>query len=529
MKRYFFDVVVIGSGAAGLRAAIAARELGVSVCVLSKGNPGKATCSYMSAGMIAGTPEGVSTDGHMERTIQAGRGINQQELVKLLADDAPSRLQELVDWKVDAEFQKGYLFTKGKPPTWGQELVRCLLHKNRELKTEFLGGVIVSDIRMIGDTAAISAYDINTGDWISIIAAAVVLATGGAGAIYERHDNPQRMLGDGFILAYNAGAVLQDMEFVQFYPLGIAEQGRPPLVIPPKLGDSGKLLNSQGEDVLKKYGIEERPAAERARDKLSQALFIEIERNHETITLDLTGLSDDDWRVDPFSASAKDLIGNRYGAFTQPIRIAPMAHHIMGGVYIGRNCETTVPGLYAAGEVCGGIHGANRMGGNALADTLVFGAIAGRAAAESAKSTPAMQKKIEADISIPFSNETGSGDSTSTASELLEKLRKTMWEYGGIVRNQAGLDAALTTIRNIIEEAQRIQPEDASRKLQHLLELRFAAKTAELIVESASKRQESRGAHYREDFPDQDDDNWRGHQRVFLSSNKESIWEFKPL
>ncbi len=345
MKHLSCDVLVLGSGGAGLRAAISARDMGLDVLVVSKGMPGKATCTWFSGGVMAGTPEGATTDDHLERTLLAGRGINQRALVEVLVAEAPLRFHELMRWGIHAELQHGYLYARGRAPVLGEELVRCLLKQNNGLGTQFMGNMLVADMVAHRGAVGANAYDEASHTWFALTAKALVLATGGAAALYLRHDNPKRMLGDGYRLALEAGATLQDMEFVQFYPLALAEPGLPPLVIPPRLADCGRLMNSHGEDILDKYGIDERPAAERARDRLSQALFKEIYRDGLEVWLHLQSLSDEKWQVDPFSSALRHLLGERYEAARRPLRVAPVAHHVMGGVSIDHRGATTVPGL----------------------------------------------------------------------------------------------------------------------------------------------------------------------------------------
>ncbi len=177
-----------------------------------------------------------------------------------------------------------------------------------------MGRVLVTDLIMENGVGGVEAFSQSSGEWITISGRAIILATGGASALYSRNDNPNRMLGDGYRLGLEAGAVLQGMEFVQFYPLCLSGPGVPPLVIPPKLADHGRLVNDHGEDILEKYSIHERPAGERARDLLSQALFREIARNERTVWLDLRDVSEQEWCDDPFSASVERILGNLYGA-----------------------------------------------------------------------------------------------------------------------------------------------------------------------------------------------------------------------
>jgi fumarate reductase (CoM/CoB) subunit A len=297
-------------------------------------------------------------------------------------------------------------------------------------------------------------------------------------------------------------------------------------VIPPILADNGFLVNEHGEDILKKYGIVERPAAVIARDRLSQALFQEICRNGQTIFLDLRGVTEKQWQSDPFSASMRYVLGDRVGGVSRPLRIAPAAHHTMGGVKIDDRGAASVPGLFAAGEVTGGLHGANRAGGNALSETVVFGAIAGNSAADWAKGSGAKERRsvlrqlderFQALQSIRY-GETG----------FMERIRKIMWEEGGIFRNEAGLSRALGNMREILGgfsfsgpgSEKTLTPDQASA-----IELRSAARAASLILQAAIRRTESRGSHFREDYPERNDQQWLGHLQVKTSPDGD-LWGF---
>jgi len=526
MTHAFFDVIVIGSGAAGLRAALSVREAGRSVCVVSKGRPGKSTCTAYSGGVMAGSPAPEKRDAHLRRTLAAGRGLNEFELAEMLTEEAPLRIHELRSWGIRADFVHGYLYAKGPPPALGMEIVRCLIRKNRELDTQFWNPLIVTDVRMDDGAAEVKAYDKSSDERLTLGAKAVILATGGASALFLRHDNPKAILGEGCRLALEAGAELRDMEFVQFYPLCLAGPGVAPLVVPPRLADRGRLINDDQEDILEKYGIAEHPAGERARDLLSQALFKEITRKGKQVRLDLRGLSEADWRDDPFAMSLKGLL-ERHGAGSRPLQVAPAAHHTMGGVKVDTHGATSVPGLFAAGEVAGGLHGANRMGGNALSETLVFGARAGDAAAAYAKGAP--DRDRQAVVKRPAERPSQGAHGSFPEAELKERLRKIMWEDGGIIREAGGLSRALAAVQEIEQEASASTSRPSGKALLELLELRSAAKVAEIILEAAFRRQESRGAHFREDFPHQDDERWQGHLVVRLDSGGEPVWRFEPM
>lgn len=516
MEHVSSDVLVIGSGGAGLRAAIAAREKGADVCVISKAPAGKGTCTIMSAGVFAGTPEEGPRDPHIEKTLLAGRGINQMDLVEVLAEEAPLRLKELVKWGMKGRFLEGYLFAKAIPSWGGQEIIRCLLEKAGEMGVGFKGGLSVSLLSFDEGSAAGMAYSTVRKKWMQLNAGAIVLATGGAGGLYLQHDNPQSMMGEAYALALDAGAVLQDMEFVQFYPLGLSEPGFPRYLIPPRLGDYGRLYNHREEEILDKYGIEERPAAELARDRLSQVLFKEVLEERNDIWLDLTQVSEELWCSDPFSASSWEPLGQRYGARRRPVRVMPMAHHVMGGVRIDPEGSTGVPGFYAAGEVTGGLHGANRLGGNALTETLVFGARAGARAAEWAKDHP-VDPSAEVET-VPGVSDEISGTGDADPSEFKKRLRQVMWEAGGIIRNRERLSSALTEVAELEKKAGMLRVSDDPSEISASLELHSGIRTARMVLQSALKREESRGAHFRDDFPEQDDETWGGHITIRASS-----------
>ena len=529
MEHFNCDVLVIGSGAAGLRAAIAAKSMNCDVAVISKGSPGKGTCTILSGGVFAGTPQGDSFEILLKQTLKAGRGINQLELLDALVEEGPLRLKELVEWGIKGSFHKGNLISEGRPFIWGEEIVNCLTHRARTMGIRFLSGFLVADLKNRQEKSDVLAYRIDANRWLTISSKAVVLATGGAGGVYSRHDNPKRILGDGYCLALAAGAVLQDMEFVQFYPLGLAEPGYPAFLIPPNLADCGRLYNDQNEDIHDKYTITERPAGINARDRLAQALYTEIYRQGHCVWLDLRDVTESQWNAEPFSASTRQILGDHYGAKHRAVRVAPLAHHVMGGLCIDGQGATSVPGLFAAGEVTGGLHGANRRGGNALTETVVFGARAGQAAGQWANSAPDGRIEVPPkDIHEPVINSTAN-DARSATNRLMAGLRKTLWDDGGILRNRQGLTRAAEVVADIKTEADALPIANDPRQVQRILELRFAAQSAELILQAALRREESRGAHFREDCPTQDDRNWCGHLQVRQSAEGQLNYGFQPI
>ena len=258
-------------------------------------------------------------------------------------------------------------------------------------------------------------------------------------------------------------------------------------------------------------------------------MFTESYRQGEEIWLDITGISEADWQKDPFSSSIRKILGDRYGAAAKPVRIAPMAHHVMGGIQIDSRGFSSVPGLFAAGEITGGVHGANRMGGNALSETMVFGKRAGDAAAQWVADSSQGDRQVDPDIIMRFLERSSKTGIELNSRKLTGQLQEIMWIDGGILRNQQGLAQTLDTIKGILDQAYKSPLEGPPDEIQRVLELRFAAATAQLILEAAQKREESRGAHFREDFPDQDDENWKGALQVQLNSQGEHIWKFQAV
>ena len=372
------DVLVIGGGGAGMQAALAAKENGAEVLLVSKTPMGKSTCTQLSGGAFSLAAEGMSRELHLELTLQTGKGINAGELVEVLIREAPDRVRELEKLGLTGEWGKGRFTCLGRPPAWGAPITDVLARAIQEKGVSPLPWVMVFRV-IVEEQKAIGAlgFDFRQGKMMGFLAKAIILANGGGGALYQRHDNPVRTTGDGYALGFQAGCRLRDMEFVQFIPVGLAEPGKPAYLIAPSLADAAKIVNSAGEDILEKYKITERPVAVRSRDSFSLAAFLE-EMEGRQVFMDFRSLTERNWPKNNMARSQMGMVMKTLGGSERPLRISPMCHHFMGGVVSSPDGATEIPGLFAAGEVVGGVHGANRMGGNALGEILVFGFRAGK-------------------------------------------------------------------------------------------------------------------------------------------------------
>jgi succinate dehydrogenase/fumarate reductase flavoprotein subunit len=360
-------------------------------------------------------------------------------------------------------------------------------------------------------------------------AKAVILANGGGGALYPRNDNPVRATGDGYALAYHAGCKLRDLEFVQFIPEGLAEPKRPGYLLAPTFADAGLVVNSRGEDVLKKYRIFDRPVAVRCRDIFSQAIAWE-EKDGREVYLDLRALTEETWPKDNMARSQWDLLRRNLSCQERKLRISPTCHFFMGGVAADLKGDTGIPGLFAVGEVAGGLHGANRMGGNALSEVFVFGYRAGKIAGQQVRGMSRGEgdrRRVEQQGREAFENLRYSSSGTPPR-ELRRKFGKTLWESAGIIRDRRSLLGALTAFRQMEKEELPAARVSTPKEMLEKMEMKGALLVGEMIARSALLREETRGAHCREDFPEADDTRWKGN--IFLRNEKGKMaLEFRPL
>ncbi|HYB20595.1 MAG TPA: FAD-binding protein [Thermodesulfobacteriota bacterium] len=524
------DVLVIGGGGAGMRAALAAKKEGSEVLLVSKTPMGKSTCTYLSAGAFTLAVEGMSKEMHRELTLQSGRGINDRELVEVFVENAPERVRELERFGVVGSWGKGHFSTEGKISAWGAPLTEALAKESRKQGVSERPWVAIFELlKEDGNIVGALGFEFRKGVPIAFMSRATILANGGGGALYPRHDNPVRTTGDGYALAFHAGCQLRDMEFIQFIPTGLAEPGKPTLLIAVSLPEVGKIVNSVGEDVLQKYGITDRPVALKSRDSFSQAVFKEEEEGKQ-VFLDLRALREEDWPKDNFAQSQKKLFFKFLSCSQKPVRLSPMCHFFIGGVSTDQNGRTGIPGLFAAGEVTGGLHGANRLGGNALGEIIVFGYRAGKTAGEWALGQgwgKNLQKFADAEWGS-LQKRWKSTRKGLTPRSLRKSIAEILWKEGGISRDKRGLNLALEALRRIKEKDLPQASAGSPKEVLEKMEVENARAVGEMIVGSAIIRQESRGAHFRRDFPKIDDQNWKGN--IFLQKAEDGMsFEFRPL
>ena len=504
MERIESDVLVVGTGGAGLRAAIEAEERGASVTAVSKAPAGVNNATMVIGGGFRAAVGGMTPEEHREDTIRVGFDINDRSLVEVFAKEGGERVLELKRFGVEYRVRKGGI-SVGESSPRGLALTLPMVEYLRKKGVRIVENVIItrllkSDGRVVGAIG----YSVEVDGPIVFSFKAVILATGGAGALYKRTDNPLRTTGDGYSLAYHAGAELRDMEFVQFFPLALAEPGYPPDLVGGPIVEEGRLINSLGEDIPEKYGITERPLVTKSRGPLSAAIMREILKGNDVngaILLDAIEVYRRRNGEDGFLSGRTAFYKEKLQADKRPIRMSPICHFCMGGVISDTDGKTGIPGLYAAGEIVGGVHGANRHGGNALTDIIVFGARAGKAAAEYSKVSLYTNAFPEIISDTKLYSKLRSNKDGMAPIELMNSLRETMWEKAGIVRTKDSLLGALNKIKRLREGLPRLfarQP----REMLVALEVSMALDVSTMIVRSALERTESRGAHFRYDYPE---------------------------
>jgi succinate dehydrogenase / fumarate reductase flavoprotein subunit len=520
------NVLVIGTGAAGLRAAIAGQQAGREVVVIGKRRRDDAHTVLAAGGINAalGTVDPQdSWQQHYADTLREGYFLADPRMVELMATEASTAVQELADWgapfartsdgRLDQRFFGAHRWRRTcYAGDWtGRAILRTLAAKVAELGVTMIDDQYVSQL-LVSDGVCFGAlaFDLETGERTVFLADAVVLAAGGHTRIWRRSSSRRdENTGDGMYLALRAGCRLQDMELVQFHPTGMVapEEAAGTLVTEAVRGEGGHLKNALGERFMARYDPERMELS--ARDRVALANYTEIAEGrggpNGGVFLDITHLTKD---------AILEKLPRMYRQFLeyqmldiaqQPMEVAPTAHYSMGGVVVDAATHATdVAGLYAAGEVAAGLHGANRLGGNSLAETVVFGRRAGEAAARYSASRD-LQLRAR-DVVRAADDELSSfiRHGGQFARPLQRALRDTMWERCGVVRDQGGLRRGLERVAELRELAGGVDVRPTSEgyaDLAHALDLRASLVAAEATLLGALARRESRGAHQRRDFP----------------------------
>ena len=505
--QYTSDVLVLGTGSAGLRAAIEAEAHGSKVVVTCKAPAGYNNCTIVAGSGYLAAVGGMSIEEHMMHTFTTGKGVNDPRMVKVLAEEGGRRVLELEDYGCKVTVHRGGIHVGDENTVLGQGITLPMLKYVKERGVQVADNIIISrllkyDDRVVGAVG----YNSRLRKPAIFQSRATILSTGGAGALYKRTDCAVRTTGDGYSLAYHAGARLRDMEFNQFFPLALAEPGVPNLLVDGRLVEEGKIINSLGEDIPKKYNVTERPYIAKSRDLLSRAMMREILNSGDpngTVFIDGKEVIKDSEPGDSFGMADYDFYVKVLQADERPIRVAPLSHFTMGGVITNTWGETDVEGLFAAGEVVGGVHGANRHGGNALTDTVVFGARAGARAAEYAGTAHQIEVEELAEAELARYKALTKRETGFTPPTILNILKNTMWENAGIVRDSYKLVEAYDKVAELRDSLRTVMAQPG-RQLASALEVPMALDAAEMIIRAAMKRRESRGAHYRTDHPEED-------------------------
>ncbi|MGZ7107937.1 MAG: fumarate reductase (CoM/CoB) subunit TfrA [Methanobacterium sp.] len=524
-KIYEHDVLVIGSGGAGCRAAIEASKFDLSVLIISKGLSFKSGCTTLAEGGYnaafatvdcADTPE-----AHFEDTLKGGAYLNDKKLVRILVNESPQRLIELESYGALFDRQEsgeinqrpfgGQTFRRTcfQGDRTGHEMMIALKEEVIKRKIDTIDEIMITSLiknESGGIVIGATGFSIPDSKFLIFKAKSVIMACGGAGWLYPVTSNTLQKTGDGYSLAYDAGADLLDMEQVQFHPTGMVfpESRKGVLVTEAVRGEGGKLINAKGERFMKNYDPRQELAT---RDIVSRAIYNEIREGRGTekggVYLDVTHLPDEviEEKLETMLLQFLDV---DVDIRKEPMVVAPTAHHFMGGIRINENGESTVKNLFAAGEVTGGVHGANRLGGNALADTQVFGKRAGESAAKNAL-------KGEIESNDPFSEAEKERISSLIRNgdvypiEIKKELEEVMWKNVAIIRNEESLIAALKRIHELKEMSMNMRVSGLTSYDNDLLDALEVIKmldVAEIVTKSAILRRESRGAHYREDYPE---------------------------
>jgi len=549
------DVAVVGSGGAGLMCALhaAAADAQLDLTVISKGAVGRSGCTRMvQGGYNAVLSPGDSLDLHFQDTLVGGKYLNDQELAWTLVCDAPEVIREL-ETRVGCFFDRAPDGRIHQKAFAGQQFDRTV-HRGDLTGIEIMGRLRdqmfrigpreLEDVRALdvvfdadGELAGLTVLDTMTGAPALVRASVVVVATGGAATMYRIAAPAREKTGDGVAMCWRAGLELRDMEMMQFHPTGLlaGDSRMTGAVLEEGLRGAGAhLLNASGERYMARYDPE---AMERAtRDLVARAGYTEIMEGRGTpaggVLIDIShlGVEEVERRFAGMVARTRQ-IGQDLAR--GPVEVSPTAHFHMGGAIIDRDCRTAIAGLLVAGEDAGGVHGGNRLGGNGVAESTVFGARAGDTAAGMARERPLRDPdpgQVAASIARamgPLEREEG-----PLPFPITRALKDAMWTGCGVVRDRSGLLEAQARLDELTEQAQQTSVPGAAAanpSWQEALDLVNQLTVARVIVRSALARDESRGAHHRADHPQQDDERWLRFLAARRGADGDAVLEPRPV
>jgi L-aspartate oxidase len=503
------DFLVLGSGIAGLRAAVGLARHG-AVLVVTKDQPSESNTGYAQGGVAVAMGADDDTGLHLDDTVRAGAGIVSGAAARVLVEEGPERIRELAAWGARFDREEGrYHFTRegahsrnrvlhalGDATGW--EMVRALLDKAHRTEAIAVRSFACSTDLLVRDGGVAGCRFLDeAGRETTVLARATLLATGGAGRVFAETTNPPVATGDGVAMALRAGAALLDMEFVQFHPTALALAGAPRFLVSEAVrGEGAYLRNAAGERFTDELA---------ARDQVARAIARENREGRGPVVLDLSHL-------DPERVRARfpRIVATcrRYGIdpTREPVPVTPAAHYVMGGVATDLHARSTLPGLYAAGEAAGtGVHGANRLASNSLLEGLVFGARAAESMAADLVSPLPGRERGRGEGHLPGSErDRDRGEGDHPWHPFREELQRRCWAALGLARDGPGLVALARWLEGCRATAPAHPADRAAAEDRNLLDV------ASAMVASALFREESRGSHYRTDFPGPDD-RFRGH------------------
>ena len=566
METSSHDILLVGGGGAALRAAIAVSEINpkLSVAVVSKVYPMRSHTVSAEGGAAGVIGEDDTLDEHAYDTISGGDWLSDQDCVEIFVNEIPRELLRLENWgcpwsrRDDGKVAVRPFGGMKKMRTWfaadktGFHMLHTLFQTSLRYPLTRYDETFVTKLMVEGDrVCGVVAIELKTGKIRVITAKAVIICTGGCGRVFPYTTNANICTGDGMALAYRASTPLKDMEMVQYHPTGLPFTGI--LITEASRAEGGLLVNKDGYRYLQDYDLgkpQKEPVLRSMelgpRDRLSQAFVKEMEKGRtikgpygDVVHLDLRHLGEEKIKAKLPMVRELCVKYENIDPVHQMIPVRPVQHYMMGGVHTDTSGATPLKGLYAAGEAaCVSLNGANRLGSNSLSEILVFGARAGRAAAEyasqvampSANPVLALGSDEERRIETEYLRKTGGSEKIST---LREAMQHTMEAGAGIYRTRASLAEAAGQIAEMQERYQAISMEDHSvafnTQLVAALELGFLLDVAETILQCALQREESRGAHQRTDFPNRDDQKFLAHSLVSRSTDGRPVVSYLPV